>query len=452
MSQPRKTIYLECTQTAGSRHVHTGIQRVVRNLVREARQLDDPRFQIAPVVFRSWGYRPASQDLFSEPNQQAGKASQSWLSRLESFVMKRPYLRCPLTPFYRLALFLIKQLVFFKEVYLKGGFIKMGTGDLLLLVDSSWYPDLVRYHRHASQKHRKYQIVALVHDLIPITHPESVGPGTAKIFHNWLSQASQFVDGFICNSQYTASELQNFLKKHQITKPVTYFHLSGEIQTDITFLATQELQPEVIEIFQDPSPVFLTVSTIEPRKNHLYLLNAFDQLWASGMDVKLCLIGKYGWKCEEVLERIKAHPLRNKKLFWMSSINDQELDYCYRHASVFVWPSLIEGFGLPLVEALQRNCVIMAGDIPINHEVCDEMADYFDLDDPSSIVRLVQDYLKNPTEFETRARRPKEFLTWTQASRDLIEHALYLLDPTVKLSSENPRTVQLKSSSPIEAV
>ncbi|MEM8119924.1 glycosyltransferase, partial [Morganella morganii] len=112
------------------------------------------------------------------------------------------------------------------------------------------------------------------------------------------------------------------------------------------------VEPDLLRMFKAKAPVFLMVSTIEPRKNHGYLLDAFERAWAQGSQARLCIAGRIGWKCEALVERVRQHPELNKRLFMFNDLSDKSLEYAYSHAASLVFPSYVEGFGLPLVEAM----------------------------------------------------------------------------------------------------
>ena len=128
------------------------------------------------------------------------------------------------------------------------------------------------------------------------------------------------------------------------------------------------------------------VSSFDPRKNHTYVLDAFEKLWSDGGKHKLCLIGSVGPHCVELLDRIAHHPLFNKQLFTLHDANDTELSYCYQRSRAVVFPSIVEGFGLPIVEAQMHGKVVFASDTPVHREVGREGCFYTQLDDFTDLV------------------------------------------------------------------
>ena len=131
----------------------------------------------------------------------------------------------------------------------------------------------------------------------------------------------------------------------------------------------------------------LMVSTLEPRKNHALLIEAWEQLKReSHPQLKLVLVGSLGWDHEHILERMKLWVQRGDVLL-LSGVPAEELRVLYRHALTTVCPSVAEGFGYAGVEAMRCGGVVVASDIPVHREVYAEAAEYFN---PYSATELVK--------------------------------------------------------------
>ena len=98
-------------------------------------------------------------------------------------------------------------------------------------------------------------------------------------------------------------------------------------------------------------PTFLTVGTIEPRKGHAQVLDAFELLWKEGVDANLVIVGKQGWMVEALAKRLRSHPERNKCLFWLEGISDEYLENLYAASTLpdcrlgrrRLWPAVDRG-------------------------------------------------------------------------------------------------------------
>ena len=131
-----------------------------------------------------------------------------------------------------------------------------------------------------------------------------------------------------------------------------------------------------------------------------------------------------GLGAEEQIERIRQHPQLNQRLFMFNALTDKSLEYAYSNATALVFPSYVEGFGLPLVEAMQRGLPAMGSDIPVFREIGGPFMAYFDLDEPQTLVDLM-------TQMETTGTFPAErdvkewrWLGWREASAQLVERVL----------------------------
>ena len=161
------------------------------------------------------------------------------------------------------------------------------------------------------------------------------------------------------------------------------------------------------------------VGTIEPRKNHGHLLDAFDILWQNGVNVSLCFVGKVGWKCQALMKRVEMHRELKRHLFMLEDLSDTELEYCYRKSRSLVFPASVEGFGLPLVEAMQRGLPVMASDIAVFREVGGDYVAYFALDRPETLMELILHYETSGRFPATKKLVDWSWLNWEDSARQL---------------------------------
>ncbi|MCO1735317.1 glycosyltransferase [Pseudomonas aeruginosa] len=307
------------------------------------------------------------------------------------------------------------------------GFGYIELGDQLVLLDSSWHADFFPLAERL--KSEGVGIVSVIYDLIPLTHPQFCDAGLVKVFNHWFDWIAATADGYVAISETIRDEVRAEMLRRIGPEKVAqrwfdYFHLGSEL--DLVEDGAS-VEPDLLRMFKAKAPVFLMVSTIEPRKNHGYLLDAFERAWAQGSQVRLCIAGRIGWKCEALVERVRQHPELNKRLFMFNDLSDKSLEYAYSHAASLVFPSYVEGFGLPLVEAMQRGLPAMGSDIPVFREIGGEFMAYFDLADPQTLANLV-------TRFEATGEFPAErpvgewrWIGWHEASRQLIARILLAL-------------------------
>lgn len=234
----------------------------------------------------------------------------------------------------------------------------------------------------------------MLYDLIPLGRPEFFDARLGAVFSTWFDWVIRNADGYMAISRSVRDQLKSEINQRlgatAAQKPwYGYFHLGSELD-----LARAELVPpvELAALFETETPVYLAVSTIEPCKNHTYLLDALELLWAQHSPVRLCIIGRVGWKCEALLKRIEQHPELGQRLFMFNQLDDSGLNMPTPLVSAtrrWFSPHMTKVLGLPLVEAMQRGLPAMGSDIPVFHEVGGEYMAYFDLKAPQALADLV---------------------------------------------------------------
>jgi len=138
----------------------------------------------------------------------------------------------------------------------------------------------------------------------------------------------------------------------------------------------------------------LTVSTLEPRKNYLALLSAWEQLRANGFpELKLIIVGERGWHSDAILQSFRPW-MECAALFHLEDVPPPELRLLYRHARVTVCPSLEEGFGYSGVEAIACGGLVVASEIAAHREIYRHNATYFNPHDPSEIATCIKDTIR----------------------------------------------------------
>eukprot|EP01032_Pedospumella_encystans_P009599 gene9599-11289_t len=126
-----------------------------------------------------------------------------------------------------------------------------------------------------------------------------------------------------------------------------------------------------------PMQYLLMVSTIEPRKNHALLIQAWEMLrYGTHSQLKLVVVGNSGWDQGPVLQSFRPWAAAGE-LFWLNNVPAAELRALYTHAQATVCPGLAEGFDYSGVEAMKCACPVAASDIPVHREIYDQAAVYF---------------------------------------------------------------------------
>lgn len=268
--------------------------------------------------------------------------------------------------------------------------IEPGAGDILLLLDSGWgfwpeYPPLITAARAAGAR-----IVGCVYDLIPLDYPDATESANRKGFEQWFAHILMQCDALVCISKSVADALVDHLRNSGL-RPPPHFRIGyWPPGADFQFPDAARPSKRVEALLDDPSPFFLSVGTVEPRKAYPVALDAFERLWAEGSDCRYVIVGRPGWNTGVLQARLRGHKAAGQRLFWFDDADDAELAVLYGRARALVFPSVAEGFGMPLIEARARGVAAIASDIPVFREVGGAGTIYFPVLDPPALAAALR--------------------------------------------------------------
>jgi glycosyltransferase involved in cell wall biosynthesis len=202
--------------------------------------------------------------------------------------------------------------------------------------------------------------VVLIHDLIPITHPEFCRPGDGEKHHARVANTLRHASRIIVNSAYTGDELRAFAQRKDLPQPpihVAHLGLEPAFVSGDAITATR--------------PYFVHIGTIEARKNLALLLTLWRRLEERLGDQtpSLVLVGRYGWENEAVLDHLERSPNLQGVVHQASNLSDAALARLMRGARAVLAPSSVEGFDLPAVEACAMGLSLIASDIAAHREM-----------------------------------------------------------------------------------
>jgi len=219
----------------------------------------------------------------------------------------------------------------------------------------------------------------LMHDLLPVLMPEVFAPEMSVVHENWLGILAES-DGVIAVSQAVMDEYREWLDKNGPTRhrplKLGWSYSGADLDGSLPSTGKNPVQERQLASVHN-GVTFLMVGTLEPRKGHGQVLEAFEKLWAINTPVNLIIVGKEGWHVDDLAKQVRTHPKYGKQLLWFEGISDEFLEEIYAKADALIAASLGEGFGLPLIEAAKHKLPIIARDIPVFREVASVNAFYF---------------------------------------------------------------------------
>jgi len=225
--------------------------------------------------------------------------------------------------------------------------------------------------------------VYLVHDLIPITHPEFCRAGEAERHRDRMLTVLTTAAGVVANSQATLDDLATFAHREGLPTPPA---IAAWLGVDPLPLPLEPRTPD--------RPTFVVLGTIEARKNHQMLLDIWTRLVErlGGSAPQLLIIGQRGWKADEVFEKLDRPGMLEGHVTELGSCSDEQLAEHLVTARALLFPSFVEGYGLPLVEALGLGVPVIASDLAVFREICGDIPTYLEPRDISGWEAAIIDY------------------------------------------------------------
>ncbi len=221
------------------------------------------------------------------------------------------------------------------------------------------------------------RITVMIHDTIPLDFPQYQRAGTIETFRAMLGRVQRHADVVLCNSAQTRRDVIRHLKDGARIPSMIVAHLGLALQAPRS-------QPVFPDEFDRNRPYFVSVGTIEPRKNHLFLMDLWSQMDASLPQEnipQLLICGGRGWNNAAMFARLDSDPLMARHVFELADQSDEQIAALLVHSHGALFPSHAEGFGLPPAEALALGVPVICNNLEIYHEILDDYPVYASVQD-----------------------------------------------------------------------
>jgi len=259
---------------------------------------------------------------------------------------------------------------------------------------------------------RNTRLVIHYHDAIPLLMPHTISDRRWHQAFHYGALRRNVQDGawFACVSDATRNDLlsifpqaerravtiHNMVSHHYHDGPSEGARVPEIVRTRLNMRLKPPLDPAVKRrLLEDGASAreldyLLIVSTVEPRKNHLTLLSAWEQLRATRFaSLKLVMVGELGWHQKRIVRKLRLW-LDRGDAFLLEDVMAEELRVLYAQAKLTVCPSFGEGFDYSGVEAMRSGCAVAASDIAVHREVFGNAAQYFNPYSVDSLVQAIQ--------------------------------------------------------------
>lgn len=285
---------------------------------------------------------------------------------------------------------------------------------------------------HALKRKLDLKILLCCHDVIPVKLPHLCVESVSAMFSRYFANVAWNADKIVCVSRCSERDLLSMLDT-----------LGTPIPKTVVINHGSELPP-ALEAPEDTIgvPYILYVSTIERRKNHETLYRAYTRLLDRGEKnlPKLIFVGMHGWGIDGLLADLKLDPRTQGLIEIRGHVNDAELASLYKNALFTVYPSLYEGWGLPVAESLAYGKFCLASNAASIPEVGGELVDYVDPWDIPAWADRLGYYFANPNEIRRREQLIADSYKakpWSVTASEILTAAASL-SPSGEVSEKSP--------------
>lgn len=380
---------------------NTGVARVVRSLTRKLQNFGQP-------LFVTWDESLRAYVLPTEGEYQNLALYGGPLPNPEHYVLPRSPANGRQT------------LASLGRRHLRGGWLLQSE-----IVFERQGPD-----RRAAARELGLQVAAIFYDAIPVTHPEWVADTLIRDNHAAYMRGLAECDRVLPISPDAGTQLQAFWERESITPraQVRTCWIPGELTASprATIPADAPREGEPLRI--------LCVSTLEPRKNHKVLLAAVARLAADypQLDWQLDMIGNRYAGADYIVDAVREASAADPRIVWHGVVDDTTLNDYYARAHVSVYSSLVEGYGMPIVESLwhARPCICHNGGV-MAELAAEGGCRTVDMSDPAALAAMIHELATQPEHYLQLASEAvaRPILTWRSYARELLR----------QLASHNPR-------------
>lgn len=238
----------------------------------------------------------------------------------------------------------------------------------------------------------KIPTILTIHDFVAIYYPQSMKKIALLQQKILLRYSIYHANILVCISKQTENDLKKLYSN--IKKPIITIPWGFDLPLEKKKTINLPVQNYI-----------LAVSTIEPRKNYSTLLEAYYKYYINETDEPyyLVIVGRKGWETKKFYQRLEELQEKTKSIIILDGIQDEQLYQLYKNAAFFCMPSLYEGFGIPILEALSFQKNVLLSDIPVFHEIADGYGVFI----PPNDVNLWASYIDKFVKLHRKNQLPK---------------------------------------------
>jgi glycosyltransferase involved in cell wall biosynthesis len=410
-------ILLEVTEFQQSRHSYrhlSGVPRTVMEIGRRLLDDDELEVEVEPFFYNAHAddFYLADRRLFDEEGPSipdAGPGGRSRVAGAARAVRRAAGVVRRSRPFHGAYRSARRRLALARG----GRPVAFRPDDVVLVLGAMWgsreLPSALAQRQHAVG----FRAMSLLYDLIPIEYPQYYDEGFAEQYRHYLDRVLAMSDRLLVISRSTERDLDAYREEHGIEARPTRVVPLGDGAVPTEGGERPRGLPE--------GDFVLAVSTFEPRKNHQLLYQAVKHAQLHGIPLpRVVVAGSPGWSTRELQFVVRTDPGIRDAFVWLPRTTDRELAWLYRHALFTVYPSIAEGWGLPIAESMHFGRFCITSGVSSMPEVAGDLVDYLSPYDPAAWARTISRYGSDPAALREReARIAAEYVSrsWDDTAR-----------------------------------
>jgi glycosyltransferase involved in cell wall biosynthesis len=295
------------------------------------------------------------------------------------------------------------------------GEIEFGATDILVCAGSGWAHTNIRAISRC-KANSNFRLVLLCYDVIPLLFPQFYRPRDAEAFRAYFEIAFPLADLVVFTSRTVAADAQAYCHGRGITLRRTAVIPLGADSVS-RFPAVAPLPAGL-----RPGRYALLVSTVEPRKGHRMIYRVWQRLVREGIPrstkFSLLFVGRRGWLMDDLEELIVRDCATGRSFRYLPAVDDRTLAALYRGAAFCLYPSLYEGYGLPVFEAFSHGKAVLASNGGALGEIAAELSPLLDPNDEEAWYRALKAWILDPAAREPFEEAIRQFKhqSWAEAA------------------------------------
>jgi glycosyltransferase involved in cell wall biosynthesis len=266
------------------------------------------------------------------------------------------------------------------------------------------------------------KIIMICYDLIPVLFPEFCVDVIKNNFPLWLELLSDTADEVVCISQNTKNDLHKYLEKRQLIIPDLRVIYLGDDSVNKNL--GNNISPKISSLLNDKYIVYL--ASFEPRKNHQLIIDAYKLMIERKEKSipKIYLVGTSGWKNKTIIEQINSDQKLKKHIKILRNVNDTDLTALFQNSLFSIYPSLYEGWGLPIRESLKNGKFCLSSNTSSMMEAGGQFVEYIE---PNNPAKWVTSIIKYSQDKESLCRKEDEIgrnyrpISWDSFGKEVLD-------------------------------